>query len=151
MQKEKKDKHFIQKPVYKGGKKNLKDFITKALKYPEAALNEKIEGTVVIKYTVNHLGKVIDSKVISGIGHGCDEEAQRVVGLLRFDVPKTRGLKVLHHLNIQIHFRLPKVTNKTVASKTDPAPVTYNYIQPEKKAHEKPKKSSYNYTITIHN
>ena len=43
MQKEKKDKHFIQKPVYKGGKKNLKDFITKALKYPEAALNEKIE------------------------------------------------------------------------------------------------------------
>lgn len=153
MQKEKKDKHFIKKPIYKGGKKALKDFITQSLQYPKEAQAKKIEGTVIVKYTVNHLGKVIDSKVISGLGYGCDEEAQRVVGLLEFEVPKSRGVKVLYHLNVQIHFKLKKV----VKQKPPTSPTTnvqYKYVitsTPSKK--EKPEevktKPSYRYTVRV--
>lgn len=153
MQKEKKDKHFIKKPIYPGGKKAMQLFITSALKYPPEALAEKIEGTVVLKYTVNHTGKVIETKVISGLGHGCDEEAERVVSLLRFEVPSNRGVKVLHHLNIQIHFRLPKqkAKAKTPATSTGGA-LRYNYQITSKattKTKDKPSSSPYTYTVTI--
>ena len=151
MQKEKKDKHFIKKPIYPGGKKAMQLFITSALKYPPEALAEKIEGTVVLKYTVNHTGKVIETKVISGLGHGCDEEAERVVSLLRFEVPSNRGVKVLHHLNIQIHFRLPKQKPKpkTPASSTGGA-LRYNYqITSNSTTEKKNKSSSSSYTYTI--
>ncbi len=153
MQKEKKDKHFIKKPIYKGGKKALREFITQSLQYPKEAQAAKIEGTVVVKYTVNHLGKVIDSKVISGLGYGCDEEAQRVVSLLEFDVPKSRGVKVLHHLNVQIHFKLKKVVRRK-PSTSAPANLQYKYVitpsSSEEKTTEKVKeKPAYQYTVKI--
>ncbi len=150
MQKEKKDKHFIKKPIYPGGKKALQLFITQNLKYPSEALTEKIEGTVVLKYTVNHKGKVIETKVISGLGYGCDEEAERVVSLLEFEVPSNRGVKVLHHLNIQIHFRLPKQKSKP-KQETSPSP-RYNYhytTSSSKSSSQKTKSSPYTYTVTI--
>lgn len=150
MQKEKKDKHFIKKPIYPGGKKALQLFITQNLKYPPDALKEKIEGTVVLKYTVNHQGKVIDTKVISSLGHGCDEEAERVVSLLKFEVPSNRGVKVLHHLNIHIHFRLPKQKAKPKQQQTTDPRYTYTYTTtPATKSTEKPKSSPYTYTVTV--
>ena len=108
MAKEKKDKHFIKQPVYVGGPKALKKFIGENIKYPKAAAENNIEGTVVVRYTINHKGVVIEGKVISGIGHGCNEEAKRLVKLLKFEVPKHRGIKVKFHKNIKIHFRKPK-------------------------------------------
>ncbi len=149
MQKEKKDKHFIKKPIYPGGKKALQSFITQNLKYPPEALAERIEGTVVLKYTVNHQGKVIETKVISSLGHGCDEEAERVVSLLRFEVPSNRGVKVLHHLNIQIHFRLPKQKAQPKQQTTSSPRYNYQYTTTSKDKEEKSKPSPYTYTITI--
>ena len=82
MKKERKGKHFIKKPIYKGGPSALKQFISQQMQYPKEALAQKKEGTVLIRYTINHLGKVVDTKIISGIGFGCDEEADRLVRLL---------------------------------------------------------------------
>lgn len=122
-------------------------FITQNLQYPKEALNEKIEGTVVLKYTVNHQGVVTETKVISSLGHGCDEEAQRVVQLLKFEVPSNRGVKVLHHLTIQIHFRLPKQKVKTKT--TQHSSVSYDYAYTLSPKKPKDKTSSYTYTITV--
>ncbi len=109
MTQEKKDKHFIKKPVYPGGPKAFKAFITKNLVYPPEALKQRIEGTVFVKYAIDYKGNVVDVKVKSGIGHGCDEEAIRLIKMLKFEVPKTpRKLKVLFHKTSQIHFRLPQ-------------------------------------------
>ncbi|MEO1434703.1 MAG: energy transducer TonB [Bacteroidota bacterium] len=105
----KKKKNFIYQPIYRGGSEAMKAFITKNLKYPDAAKEAQIEGTVRIKYDINHRGKVIKTKVISSLGHGCDEEAQRLVKLLHFQIPqKPKNLKVLFHKDINIHFKLPK-------------------------------------------
>ena len=149
MAKEKKDKNFIKKPVYEGGPKAMKEFVRKNLTYPAEALEKKIEGTVYIKYTIDYRGNVIETKVISSLGHGCDEEAERLVKMLTFKVPKNRGIKVLFHKNIQIHFRLPKTPKK--ANKNMQVTYTYSSQKSKKTSNEekKDKSSGYSYTIDI--
>lgn len=140
MKKKIKPKHFINKPIYEGGIKAMRKFLAEKQKYPKVALEEKIEGTVHIRYTVNNLGKVIRTQVIGGIGFGCDEEAERIVRLLKFKVAKTRKLRAEFHKTIRIHFRLPK--QKKVQRK-------FQYVTPKKEGvQKKPASKNYSYTIT---
>lgn len=150
MQREKKGKNFIKQPKFIGGQAALKKLVTKELTYPKEALEQKIEGTVKIAYTLNHKGKVIETKVISKLGYGCDEEAARIVKLFKFEVPKNRGVKVLFHKQIGIHFRLPKKKEtpkkKTVTTeKTEQMTpgIQYHYTP------SKVKKKGYNYTVNL--
>jgi protein TonB len=111
--KKSKPESFIQKPLYPGGKKALDEFIRSNLQYPEEALKQKAEGSVKIAYDVNVFGEVSHAVIKGGIGHGCDEEALRLVKMLRFEKKKYRGLHVIFHNTILIHFYLPgKVVKK---------------------------------------
>ncbi len=145
MKKERKGKSFIKGPVYEGGTAAMKTFVRTHQKYPKAALDNKIEGRVRVRYKINYQGKVVEAKVISGLGHGCDKEAIRVVKLLQFNVPKNRGVRVHFFKTITINFKLPKVPK---ASTT-----TINYqISPTKKkaiAQKKGSLGTYSYTIEI--
>ncbi len=149
----KKDKDFIKKPAYEGGPKAMRAFIGKNLSYPQEALTEKVEGTVVLKYSIDYQGNVVDAKVISGLGYGCDEEAIRLVRLLKFEVPKNRGVKVLFHKDIKIHFRLPK--QPAVKAKTPARPMQYSYTvtakkkEGQKRPSEEEKGGGYSYTISF--
>ncbi len=134
MKKPKQAKHFIKKPIYPGGIKAIRQFIKEHLKYPEEALSNKIEGAVRVSYAINHQGKVIRTKITSSLGYGCNEEAERLVRLLKFEVPKNRGVKVTFHKKISINFRLPKTKPKKQ--------VLYHYK-------ESPQTSKNGYTITI--
>lgn len=151
MKKEAKDKHFIKKPIFEGGPKAMKKFVKENLRYPKEALENKIEGTVYVKYDIDHKGKVKDAKVVSGIGHGCDEEAVRLVKKMEFSVPKTPyKTKVVFHNNIQIHFRLPKA-KKASQKTTNSLQVNYTST-PSPNPQKKPPKSNgggYTYTISI--
>lgn len=148
MGKERKDKSFIKKPIYLGGTKAYRAFIKDNLKYPKEALENKIEGTVMLRYSINYKGEVIDTKILKGIGYGCDEEAQRIVKLLKFEIPKgPRKLKVLFHKDTKINFRLPK--KKSPSPKTG---VSYTYTTRKKKSENKeqnPKKTKQSYSYTI--
>lgn len=154
MHKETKDKHFIQKPTYEGGQKAMKQFITENLKYPKDAFENKIEGTVFIDYKVDNKGIVVSAKVISGLGHGCDEEALRLVKLLKFNAPRNRKIRITFNKKIQIHFRLPKVKPAPKPQFSQPTE-GYNYVV-TKKSKPKPKpvkkntpKRKYTYTVTV--
>ena len=143
MKKEKKDKHFLKKPIYEGGIKAMRAFIRQNLKYPKAALEAKIEGTVHLSYTINQTGKVIHANIISGIGHGCDKEAIRLAKLLKFKVPKNRATKIKFHKKISIHFKLPK-------TKEAPKITRFQYnLTPAKKSStdDKKQQSTYSYTL----
>ena len=141
MKKERKDKHFIKNPYYEGGTEAMRAFVRKHKKYPKAALDAKVEGSVRIRYKIDHKGKVVDAKVISRLGYGCDEEAVRVVKMLKFHVPKNHVNKIHFHKTINVNFKLPKEAPKT----------TVNYQISSKKPAPAPKKSSgsgsYSYTI----
>lgn len=149
MYKEKKGKHFIKNPFYEGGLKALREFISQNKKYPKEALEEKIEGTVFIKYTINYKGKVIETKVVKSLGYGCDEEAQRVVKLLKFEAPKNRGIKVKFFKNIQIHFRLPKEKEKTAPPVQSQAGFAYTITPSKKEGNPTEEKKGGGYTIQI--
>lgn len=131
VKKEKRDKNFIHKPIYPGGNEAFKTFIRNNLKYPKEAFLKKIEGVVRIRYHINYEGKVTDTQVLTGLGYGCDEEAVRLVKMLKFEVPKHRGVKVAFHKTTNIHFKLPKsvetslsytVTSKSKMKDSDPKP-----------------------------
>lgn len=110
MKKDNKEEKFIKQPYYEGGDKQMKEFISKHLIYPPISQQQKLEGDVHIKYDINYKGEVIDAKVIGGIDQYCDNEAIRVVKMLRFIVPKIpRHLKVTFHKTITVHFRLNEV------------------------------------------
>lgn len=96
-----------------------------------------------MRYDIDFKGNVVDAKILAGLGHGCDEEALRLVKLLKFDVQKTRGLRVLYHKNIQIHFRLPKAVKA-------PAPTVVQYqITAATKAAESHGSASGSYTYSV--
>lgn len=149
MAKETKDKHFIHKPTYSGGLKAMRAFIKNNLKYPKEALENKVEGTVYVDYKLDNKGNVIEAKVISGLGHGCDEEALRLVKMLKFEPARNRKLRITFNKKLQIHFRLPKEKPAAPISNNVGA---YNYVitkaKPKIKA-DKKKKPQRKYTYTI--
>jgi len=157
MKKSTRDRDFIKQLYYKGGNEALKKFINENLKYPKKAFEQKVEGTVIVKYDINHKGVVTDCKIISPLSSETNAEAIRVVKLLKFVVPKTYKARLTYHKTIKIHFRMPKEQPKKVIPKQPQQAQQISYqITPAKKSvepkKEEPKKSSgggYNYTIRI--
>lgn len=130
--KSRKPESFIKQPIYPGGNKAMDEFIKTHLRYPDEAIENKIEGTVAVEVDIDVFGKVSAAKVKHGIGYGCDEEATRLVRLLQFDKKRYKGLHVVFHKTINIHFRMHE------ASK----PVEFSYQYKEKTVGK-----VYNYTI----
>jgi TonB family protein len=145
MKKERKPESFLQKPSYPGGPKAMRKFLSQHIRYPEAAKAEKIEGTVRVRMDIDYQGKVIGTKVLAGLGHGCDEEAQRVIKLLTFQLPKLRKIRATFHKTINIHFHYPKEAALPAAE------LNYTLIESKTEATENDKTpgSSYNYTISL--
>lgn len=136
-----KDRKFLALPEYPGGKDAFRKFIMENLRYPAEALEKRIEGEVHLRYWVEGNGKVTDAEVTHGIGYGCDEEALRLVKMLKYGTAKNRGLRVKSSMRTRISFKLPSQPQ-----------VQYQYSTPEKKKVESPASKtggSVTYTIRI--
>ena len=148
MQKKGRKKKFLKMPRLGGGKELLKKFFSENMEYPKEALENKIEGDIVISYKVNSKGEVVEPKIEKSLGYGCDEEAIRLVRLLKYQAVTNKGVKVKTKNRMKIPFRLPKQKTKNSYQ--------YTYISGEKsekqEKQEKPdskdsKSKTYNYTI----
>lgn len=148
MEKDKKKTKFIYQPEYPGGPKELTKFIYAQLKYPQSALESGVEGTVMVEYDIDYQGVVIATRVLHSLGKVFDEEAARVVRLLKFDVPRNRGVHVVFHQKARIKFTKPQ------PQPAQPAPMQVSYTtvsktpEPAQKEQEKEGKT-YTYTIRI--
>jgi hypothetical protein len=71
-------------------KLNLVEFIQKNVTYPQAAIENNIEGIVEIGFTVSKEGNLEKFNVIKGIGYGCEEE---VIKILKKTGEWRQGLK----------------------------------------------------------
>lgn len=144
MKESNKEKKFIDLPEYPGGKSAFQEYIRKNLKYPKEALEQKIEGTVHVKYRVDGTGKVVFAEVTHGLGFGCDEEALRLVKSLKYGRAKNRGVKVTSTVRTKINFKL-----------AEQAGIQYNYVAakktPPKATPKNDDKSgeTYGYTISF--
>lgn len=102
-----------QMPEFPGGKDALVAFISKNLNYPEQAVEEGIEGVVYVSFVVEKDGKISNTKVLRGIGGGCDEEALRVVqGMPNWTPGKQRGEALRVKYNLPIRYKLAEGTTK---------------------------------------
>jgi TonB family protein len=115
------EKKFLKRPEYPGGKEAFRQYVKSNLKYPEEALAKGIGGIVYLSARIDDNGEVSDVEVEKGIGGGCDEEAVRLISSVHFGKVKNRGLRVSTRKKFRIEFRLPPrmvYTGKSVRQAT---------------------------------
>lgn len=93
-------------PVIQGGLASVQ----KQIRYPQQALEHKIEGTVEVSFTVNKRGEVLNARVTKGLGYGIDEEAVRVMKLAKFKPASQSpgGDPVCVEFELPLNFIIPK-------------------------------------------
>jgi protein TonB len=139
---------FIRKPHLEGGKEFLREFLKINLKYPKEALEKVIQGDVLVSFTVNQFGVVSNPQIIKGLGYGCDEEAIRLVKLLKYQEVKNRGLRVTTRNRLKIPFRLKQIKKTlNISYTTTQTKSTSSKVQ--KGSKEKEKGETFSYTIEI--
>jgi protein TonB len=100
---------FIKGDNYKSESAMYK-FIMENLVYPSEAVDHKIEGKVLVKFTITKTGEIKDVMAVNTtkLGFGCEEEAIRVIRLMaNWEVPgKQNGVPVSVYYNLPVMFRL---------------------------------------------
>ena len=98
----------VEKPTeFEGGQGALMKWISQNLRYPESALNNDIQGRVVVKFVVEKDGIITHAEIARSLDEDLDKEAAlRVVGLM----PKWRpgmnnGVPVRSYFNLPITFK----------------------------------------------
>ena len=131
-------------PGYPGGRKAFREFIEKNVRYPKEAEDANIEGTVIVGYDISDNGIVLNQHIIKGLGYGCDEEAIRVIGLLRYEKVRNKRLRVTMHTKTTIHFKLNKTTMTNITN------ITYSVTPTQRPTPtQSPEQPATSYTYTI--
>lgn len=98
-----------QMPQYPGGDAELMRFIGGNLKYPTIAIENGIEGRVVIRFVVTVDGSISDVQIVKKLDPSCDKEAVRVVKMMPKWVPgKQNGRNVPVYYTLPVLFKLQK-------------------------------------------
>lgn len=143
-----KPESFIKQPNFPGGKMAMDQFIKSNMRYPELALENKIEGTVAVDLDIDVFGDVTDAKIKHKLGYGCDEEAIRLVKMLKFEKKRYMGMRVVFHRTLNIHFHLHNASKPPAKEET----VKYTYTSSTPAPQVKPptkEGGSETYTIKI--
>lgn len=99
-----------QMPQFPGGDAELMKHIQKNLKYPPVAMENNIQGRVVVQFVVTKTGKVGEVKIARGKDPDLDKEAMRVVKTLPDFIPgKMNGQAVAVWYTLPITFKLQGV------------------------------------------
>lgn len=81
--------------------------ISQLMRYPAFARKNKIEGRVFLEFVVNQDGTLSDIGIVRGVEKSLDEEAMRVLRIVRNWIPgKLAGRVVKSKFNIAIIFKL---------------------------------------------
>ena len=98
-----------EKAEFPGGPKAMYEFMSKHIIYPEIALENTIEGTVMVEFTVGADGSVSNIKILKDIGGGCGKEAERVLRMMpKWKPGKQMDVPVQSKFQAPIKFKIPK-------------------------------------------
>lgn len=101
-------------PIFRKNKglEELMKFITDNLQYPETALKDSLEGRVITQFWIDTLGNTYNHKIVRGVREDLDNEALRVVKLLKYDVPAMqRGKPIASAFTLPIIFNMNGTQN----------------------------------------
>ena len=96
-----------QMPQFSNGEEAMMQYIAEQVKYPAEAKKSGVQGRVFVGFVVEPDGSLSDFKVLRGIGHGCDEEALRVVeSMPKWKPGMQRGKAVRVQYLVPVNFML---------------------------------------------
>lgn len=97
-----------EQPVPPGGSiEAMLKWIQKNLEYPEIALENDIQGRVIVQFVVERDGSVSQLKVVRGVDPALDKEAVRVISSMgKWQPGKQRGKAVRSRYSVPIIFKI---------------------------------------------
>ena len=111
-----------QMPEFPGGEAALMKFINENLRYPATAIENGIQGRVVVQFVVKKDGSVGDVKVLRGVDPALDQEAIRVCKTLPKFIPGKRrdnGEPINAWVTLPITFKLDEAPNNIQTDKSE--------------------------------
>jgi len=98
--------YFIM-PKFKGGLEGFKRFVLDGIKYPEVARQNKEEGQVYLKFTIDKEGNLIKAEIIKEDKEYFNEEVMRVLKLSPKWIPGRKDGKLINvTITIPISFKI---------------------------------------------
>ena len=94
-------------PEFPGGEKALIEYINKNTRYPQSAINDSIEGRVVLKFVIKANGETRDIQILRSLSYDLDNECIRVIKEMPIWKPaRQNGVAVPIWYVIPFHFAL---------------------------------------------
>lgn len=91
---------------YVGGKRKMIKHIKDNMKYPKISKKHKIGGVVIVNFTIDEKGKVINAEVVKGVNYEIDNEALRIINMMPLWNPA-----LLDGEAVKTRYRLPLMFN----------------------------------------
>lgn len=99
--------HTDIEPEFIGGEKAMIDWLSKSLRYPILAKDDKIEGKVYVSFVVDTDGSITDVNIVKSVNELLDKEAKRVIeSMPKWKPGKQNGTIVRVKYTIPIIFKL---------------------------------------------
>ncbi len=94
-----------KKPEYPGGQEALFKYLRDNMIYPQVSLDNGVQGTVVVQFTVDEKGELSDLIVARSLDRSCDQEAIRVIqNMPKWEAGEQNGKKVCVRYTMPIRF-----------------------------------------------
>ncbi|RZK55701.1 MAG: energy transducer TonB, partial [Pedobacter sp.] len=88
---------------FPGGINKARQFIANNVQYPDEAVEEGINGTVRVKFTIEIDGSISNIQIVQKLGYGCDEEVIRVLKRMpRWTPAKLKGKYVRSYFTMPV-------------------------------------------------
>ena len=110
-----KEFHEVTKMAeFPGGQTKLYAYISKKIQYPPGALENDIEGKIIVQFVVRPDGSITDVETLGKpIGWGLEEEAMRVIkNMPKWEPAEMKGTKVSVRFRLPISFQIPEDQKK---------------------------------------
>lgn len=94
-------------PEFPGGMVEFMKWLTKTLRYPAYAKQQKIQGKVVVAFIINKDGTITGQKVVKSVSPELDREALRVLRIMpKWKPGEDHGKPCRTYFSIPINFKL---------------------------------------------
>lgn len=124
------------KPEFEGGETALLKYVAESIRYPANALENKIEGKVIVQFLIDEQGKVSEATVRRSIGGGCDEEALRIINTTsgKWKPATRRGVPIKTWFTLPVSFKLETASGARALSpdssiEQEPADKIYRVVE----------------------
>lgn len=89
-------------PRFPGGDKRMAHIIKENMHYPKSARKDRVGGRVVVQFVVDTTGAVAAVQVVESVREDIDQEAMRLISLLKGWTPGTMDGK-----KVRVQYQLP--------------------------------------------